>query len=306
MHVGIMLEGQDGLNWARWKRLAQAAEDLGFHSLNRSDHFSNPSGDYKDALELWSSFTYLAVATKRIRFGALVSPVSFRNPVIAAWTATAINDLSGGRFHLGLGAGWQEREHQNFDFPLLETVPERMQRLEEALQVVNKLFQSEEPFSFSGTYYNLHDAMMKPRPEVKGGPAIVVGGNGPKRTIPLATKYANEWNAVYLPADGFKERVALIEDLLAKEGRDPKTFGRTLMTRVVIGNTEAEAIAKLNGGDAEALRARGVLIGDPDQVAAGMNALKEAGVQRLDAQWLDMDDIAGLELLAAKVFPQIA
>jgi hypothetical protein len=78
------------------------------------------------------------------------------------------------------------------------------------------------------------------------------------------------------------------------------------MTRVVIGATETEAIAKLNGGDVEALRARGVVIGDPDQVAAGLNAFKEAGVQRLDAQWLDMDDIAGLELLAAKVFPQIA
>ncbi|CAN5337509.1 LLM class F420-dependent oxidoreductase [soil metagenome] len=306
MHVAIMLEGQDGLNWARWKRLAQAAEDLGFYALNRSDHFSNASGEYKDALEIWTSFSYLATATKRIRFGALVSPVSFRNPVIAAWTATAINDLSGGRFHLGLGAGWQDREHTNFDFPLLETVPERMQRLEEALQVVNLLIQSDEPFDFSGTYYNLHDAVMHPRPEVKGGPTIVVGGNGPKRTIPMAVKHANEWNAVYLDPEGFKGRVELIEELLAQEGRDSSTFGRSLMTRVVIGETEVEAIAKLNGADVEALRARGVVIGDPDQVAAGLNAYKEAGVQRLDAQWLDMDDIAGLELIAAKVFPQIS
>lgn len=304
MHVSIMLEGQDGLNWARWKRLAQAAEELGFYGLNRSDHFSNPTGDYKDALELWASFSYLAAATKRIHFGALVSPVSFRHPVIAAWSATAINDLSGGRFHLGLGAGWQEREHTNFDFPLLDTAAERMQRLEEALQVVRQLIHSEEPFSFSGTYYQIQDALMRPRP---GYPTrIVVGGNGPKRTIPMTAKYADEWNAVFLSPEAFRERNAALDQLLDEAGRDRAAFGRSLMTRVVIGNTEAEAVAKLNGADPEALRGRGALVGDPSQIAAGMNAFKEAGVQRFDAQWIDMDDIAGLELIAAKVLPQLA
>ena len=92
-----MIEGQAGLNWARWKRLAEAAEELGYSGLNRSDHFTGPQGDLKDSLEVWASFTYLATNTKRIKFGALVSPVSWRHPVIAAWSATAIDDLSGGR-----------------------------------------------------------------------------------------------------------------------------------------------------------------------------------------------------------------
>ncbi len=118
--VALMIEGQDGLDWPRWKRLAEAADTLGFAGLYRSDHFTNPEGPYKNALEMWISFSYLAVETKRIEFGPMVSPVSFRNPVVSAWSAAAVDDLSGGRFHMGLGAGWQEREHRNFGFDLLE------------------------------------------------------------------------------------------------------------------------------------------------------------------------------------------
>src|SRR6478609_4402061 len=105
--LAIMLEGQDGLNWERWKRIASAAEELGFAGLYRSDHFTNQSGPHKDAIELWTSLTWLAANTTRIEFGPMVSPVSFRTPVVTAWTAGAIDDLSGGRLQLGLGAGWQ-------------------------------------------------------------------------------------------------------------------------------------------------------------------------------------------------------
>ncbi|HKG27446.1 MAG TPA: LLM class flavin-dependent oxidoreductase, partial [Thermomicrobiales bacterium] len=95
--VAIMIEGQDGLNWERWQRLAAAAQDLGFAGLYRSDHFTNADGPHRDALELWTSLTWLAGHTRRIEFGPMVSPVSFRNPVITAWTAAAVDDLSGGR-----------------------------------------------------------------------------------------------------------------------------------------------------------------------------------------------------------------
>src|SRR5690606_33230016 len=109
-----MVEGQDGLDWPRWKALADAAESLGFAGLYRSDHFTNATGPHKDALEAWISFAYLAAETNRIEFGPTVSPVSFRNPVVSAWSAAAVDDLSGGRFHMGLGAGWQEREHASY------------------------------------------------------------------------------------------------------------------------------------------------------------------------------------------------
>jgi F420-dependent oxidoreductase-like protein len=292
-----MIEGQDGLTWARWQRLARAAEELGYAGLYRSDHFTNPTGPLKDSLDLWASFTWLATHTSRIEFGPMVSPVSFRHPVIAAWSAVAIDDLSGGRFQFGLGAGWQEREHSNYGFPLLDLAG-RFQRFEEALEVVTRLLKSEEPFAYEGAHYQLNEALLLPRPTArKQGPPVVIGGNGPLRTLPLAATYADEWNGVYITAEGFAERSARLDALCAERGRDPRTLRRTVMTRIVLAPTEAQAIATFNG-DHEAARARGVLIGDPAQVKAGLDGLAAAGCQRVMAQWMDQDDIAGLELLA--------
>jgi F420-dependent oxidoreductase-like protein len=304
LDVALMIEGQDGLNWARWKRLAAAAEDFGYAGLYRSDHFTNPEGPHLDALELWTSLTYLASNTKRIAFGPMVSPVSFRNPVVTAWTASAVDDLSGGRLQLGLGAGWQEREHRSYGFDLLDVKP-RFKRFEEGLQVVSQLLKSDAPTAFDGEFYHLEDALLLPRPQRKGGPPIVIGGNGPKLTLPLAARYADEWNAVYASPDRYRELSSQLDALVEAEGRSPGDVRRTLMTRVVIGKTEAEAAAKA-GGDVQAMLEWGAVVGDPSQVAEALNKLSEAGVQRVMAQWLDMDDIDGAELLAAKVFPQLA
>ncbi len=114
MDIAIMLEGQNGLNWTNFKRIARAVEDLGFAGLYRSDHFTNADPPDKDSLELWISLTWLAGNTSRIEFGPLVTPVSFRDPVFTARMAKDVDDLSGERLHLGVGAGWQEREHEMF------------------------------------------------------------------------------------------------------------------------------------------------------------------------------------------------
>ena len=109
LEVAIMVEGQEGVGWDSWQRLALAVEDLGYAGLFRSDHFPNKqNGMYRDGLELWSSLTWLADNTSRIEFGPLVSPVSFRHPVITAWQASSVDNLAGGRLRLGLGAGWNE------------------------------------------------------------------------------------------------------------------------------------------------------------------------------------------------------
>src|SRR5574341_1760325 len=117
MQIGLMIEGQDGLNWSRWQRILQAAEDLGFQCVFRSDHFTNASPPDKDALELWVSLTYAAGHTQRIEFGSLVCPVTFRHPAMTVRMAAAVDDLSGGRLVLGLGVGGQEREHTKFGAP---------------------------------------------------------------------------------------------------------------------------------------------------------------------------------------------
>jgi len=303
LDVTLMIEGQDGLNWPRWQGLAKAAEDLGFAGLYRSDHFTNPTGPNLDALELWASQVWLAGHTRRIEFGPLVSPVSFRHPVITAWTACAVDDLSGGRFRLGLGAGWQEREHQQFGFDLLDT-ERRFARFAEALEVITRLLRDDGPFTFDGEFYHLRDALLLPRPQRPGGPPIVIGGNGRRRTLPLAARYADEWNAVMVPPASFVELSQHLDDLLREHGRRPEDVRRTLMVRVVFGQNDAEVKAKLGDKTAEELRARGAIVGTPAEIPNQIQDLEAAGVQRVMLQWLDgLDDIAGIEALAWAVLP---
>jgi F420-dependent oxidoreductase-like protein len=298
-----MIEGQDGLNWERWQRLARAAEDLGFAGLYRSDHFTNPEGPHRDALELWASLTWLAGHTRRIEFGQLVSPVGFRDPVIAAWTAAAIDDLSVGRFRLGLGAGWQEREHRSYGFDLLD-LDGRFRRLREALEVVTRLLRSDQPSAFEGEFYRLEDALLLPRPKRQGGPPVVIGGNGRRRTLPLVAEFADEWNAVFVTVERFATLSAELDGLLDRRGRPREAVKRTLMTKVVIGRNGAEVVRKLNG-DPQSLRERGVVFGEPAEVIDQLERLGVVGVERVMAQWLDMDDMDGLELLASEVLPKL-
>jgi F420-dependent oxidoreductase-like protein len=302
LDLALMIEGQDGLNWPRWQRLASAAEDLGYAGLYRSDHFTNPNGPHTDALEMWTSFTWLATTTKRIEFGPMVSPVSFRNPVVTAWTAAAIDDLSGGRLQLGLGAGWQEREHNSYGFDLLDT-DQRFVRFEEGVNVVQRLLKSDEPTAFNGTYFHLEDALLLPRSQRPGGPPIVIGGNGPKRTLPLAAKYADEWNAVYLTDEKFAELSGELDRLLDAQGRARNAVRRTLMTRIIFGRDDAEA-ARI-AGDVEAARADGVIVGTANHVVEELGKRAEAGAQRVMSHWLELDDIDRIEAMAASVLPQL-
>lgn len=302
--VALMIEGQDGLDWPRWKRLAEAAETLGLAGLYRSDHFTNPDGPYKSALELLISFAYLAAETSRIEFGPMVSPVSFRNPVVSAWSAAAVDDLSGGRFHMGLGAGWQEREHRNFGFDLLD-LDQRFIRFEEGIRVVKLLLQSDKPVALDGEYFHLEDAILLPRPARAGGPPIVIGGNGAKRTMPLAAKYADEWNAVFVTPDRFRELSAHLDGLLENEGRAASSMRRTLMNRITVGSTDADVKRKTEGVDVEGMKARGGLIGTPNEVAEKLLEFDAAGVQRIMGQMQDMTDLDGVELLATRVLPQL-
>src|SRR5215218_5301910 len=297
-----MIEGQDGLDWPRWQRLARTVEDSGYAGLHRSDHFTNPTGPVLDALELWSSLTWLADNTNRIVFGPLVSPVSFRHPVITAWTASSVDSLAGGRLRLGIGAGWQEREHEAHGFELLETEL-RFARLEEALEVITLLLRNDSPVSFEGEFYRVRGAVLMPRSPRPGGPPIVIGGNGPRRTLPLAARYADEWNATFVPPERFAELNARLDELLQETGRPPERVRRTLMTRVLFGRTDADVGRKLAGRSADDLRARGIIVGTGPEVAEQIGRLDEAGVQRVMLQWLETDDIDGLEAMAQSVLP---
>jgi F420-dependent oxidoreductase-like protein len=302
LEIAIMIEGQNGLTWPRWQKIVRLAEDLGFVGLFRSDHFTNSSPPDLESLELWTSLTWLAANTRRIEFGPLVTPFSFRHPVHTARMAAAVDDLSGGRLVLGLGAGWNEREHYLFGFDLLE--PEaRFDRFSEGMQVVTKLLQSDEPVTFDGQYYQLHGATLLPRPQRPGGPRILVGGNGVKRTLSYVVRYAEEWNCVTLLPQDFARLNHRLDEMLVAAGRDPATVRRSMMTGCVFGKDEVSLQQKLEarGRTAEQLRQQGVIAGRSDEIKEQLKHLEEAGLQRVMLQWLDLDDLEGLQGLAKNI-----
>jgi F420-dependent oxidoreductase-like protein len=297
IEIALMIEGQDGLNWDRWQKIARVAEDAGYVGLYRSDHFTNPQGPYKDSLECWTSLTWLASHTSRLEFGPLVSPVSFRHPSMLVRVAAAVDDLSGGRLHLGLGAGWQDREHTNYGYNL-GSVGIRFARLREAVRITAHLLRSPEPLTFSGKFYELNEAVLLPRPKRPGRPPIVIGGSGKKLTLPLAARYADEWNAAFRPPDQFAELSAHLDTLLDDEGRPRSAVRRTMMTGVRFGRNQAELDAHLAGRAVPEVLQRGLVVGTPNQVREQVATLESAGVQRLMLQWLDLDNLAGIEALA--------
>lgn len=296
--IGLMLEGQIGLNWARWQRILQAAESLGYQCVFRSDHFTNPEPPDYDSLEAWVSLTYAASATKRIEFGTLVSPITFRHPAMLARTAAAIDDLSGGRLVFGLGAGWQDREHHNFGIPFY-TKHIRHDMLRDALEVTTRLLKSDTPSSYAGKHFSLDGAILLPRPQRPGGPPILIGGNGPTRTLPLAAEFAQEWNAVYLDPPTFRERNGLLDDLLARRGRAPGDVKRSLMTQINFAYDDADW-ARIQSERSFDSR---TIAGTASMVIDQIGAYVDAGAERIMLQWLAMDDLDRIEAVARAVLP---
>lgn len=305
IEVAIMIEGQNGLTWPRWQRIARAVEDLGFVGLYRSDHYTNANPPDLESLELWVSLTWLASHTSRLEFGPLVSPVSFRQPTMTARMASAVDDLSRGRLILGLGAGWQEREHEHYGWDLLE-LPERFDRFIEGLDIITHLLQNDAPLDYEGTYYQLKEAVLLPRPQRPGGPPLLIGGNGPKLTLPRVAQYATEWNGVYIGPERFRELSGMLDEMLRERGREPHAVRRSLMTRVEMGDeTTLRQKFRNPSLSLDEIRARGVILGTADEIVAQLGRLSEAGVQRVMLQWLDLDDLDGLERFAQAVLPQV-
>lgn len=312
--ISLMIEGQNGLNWPRWKRLVAEAEQLGFAGLFRSDHFTNGQGPLLDSLESIVSLTYLADHTQRIHFGPLVAPVSFRDPTILARQASALDDLSGGRMILGVGAGWQEREHLMFGHELGD-IPTRMARLEEGLEALTRLLRSDEPVTYHGRFFQLEDALILPRPERAGGPPILIGGTGEKRTLPLVARYADIWNALMVSPDEFRTLSGKLDELLQAESRPPSAIRRTLMTNLTFASDRESLARKLHltdgGGSsledavASIHATRKNIVGTPEMVRERISAYAAAGVEEIMMQWLDLDDIEGLRAFAQTVLPSL-
>jgi len=304
MQIGLMIEGQWGLTWGRWRKLLQTAEDSGYQCVFRSDHFTIGPPD-EDSLETWVSLTYAADHTKRIEFGTLVCPTTFRHPAMTARMAAAVDDLSGGRLVLGLGLGWHEREHQQFGIPFYDKAT-RYEMLEDALEITTRLLHDGgQPVTTSGKHYSLKEAVLLPRPQRPNGPPVLIGGNGPLKTLPLAAKYADEWNGVHSTPTLYKERNALLTELVTKAGRKPGDVKRSVMLDILFGKDDATFKANLEARPEtlENLRERNFVLGTPSEVIDQLGKYQEAGAARVMVMWRDQTDIDGIEAMAKTVLP---
>jgi F420-dependent oxidoreductase-like protein len=319
IEVSISVEGQTGLTWPLWRRWVAMAEARGFSGLYRSDHFTMPDPPDEDSLECIVSLAYLADHTHRVRFGPLVAPLSFRDPVMLARQAVALDDLSGGRMVLGVGTGWIEREHSLFGYELGD-LQARFARLEEGLKVVTRLLKSDDAVSYEGQFYKLREAVLLPRPQREGGPPILIGGSGSERTPELAARFADVWNGIFMGPDTFRERSAALDVLLSNHGRQPHDVKRTLASLCFFGRTEDalerrvqlarewdDDLASLPLEEAlETLRTGwGAIAGSAEVAIEQIRAYEQAGVEELMLEWLDANDVEGAEAFAKDVLSRL-
>jgi F420-dependent oxidoreductase-like protein len=310
LQFAVMIEGQEGLTWERWRRLAQAAEEAGYHALFRSDHLTGLFGDAtRPVIDTWASLTWLATATRRIRFGPLVSPLTFYHPALLAKQAAAISELSGGRLDLGIGAGWHEGEHAMFGIPF-PPLRERMDRLECGARAIRALWR-EGPATIAQPYYPLVEARITPRP-APGALPLIVGGRGERRTLRIAAEFADEWNVTRLTVAEYPQKLGVLEGHCKAVGRALSTIRRSLMIPVIVGRTAGELTARRERAraifprlpeDAAAWKAAGFLHGEPAQLVEELRRWEALGIGRIMLQMLDMEDLAAIELLAREVLP---
>ena len=299
--VGIMIEGQEGLSWDRWRRICSDADTLGFASLRRSDHLISLMNDpARDCIECWASLALAAEWTQKIEFGPMVSPMTFRLPGVLAKQAATVDALSGGRLILGVGAGWNENEHQVFHVPFY-TQKERFDHLESGIKLMRETWEKSSP---------------KP---ARNAVPLLIGGKGAKRTIPLVAREAAEWNHSTLNADMFRSHAGVLDQCCRDIGRDPKSVKRSVMTSYIIGRNTSElrdraarigeiipALRDLTPDQVLENRRQAWFVGTPEEIAEHMREFATLGVDLFMLQHFLLDDGDALRLLAQEVIPAVA
>lgn len=326
MRFALMLESQQGLTYGDHVAIAKRAEANGIETLFRSDHYTSfpgPSG--QPTTDAWTVIAGLARDTDRIGLGVLVSPMTFRHPGSFAKVVTTVDEMSGGRIEVGVGAGWNEQEHRQLGlaFP---PIKERADLMEDTLAILHGLWGEPDGWSYEGHQVSLEGAQFDPKPVYVPGrprtpiggarPRLLVGGQGSPRTYRLAARYSDEFNLSSSGPDMARERFALVDAACEAIGRDPATITHSTMAGVLIGRTDAEIAARMtaavelfgSGEDEQAWldeRLERWITGTPDQAREMVRRFAEAGVERIMLQdmlpWdLDMIDVMG-EVLVGQV-----
>jgi F420-dependent oxidoreductase-like protein len=308
MRLRIFTEPQQGASYATLRNVAVAAEDLGFDGFFRSDHFLKMgSVDGRPGpTDAWATLAGLAIETKRIRLGTLVSSVTFRFPGPLAIAVAQVDEMSGGRVEFGIGAGWFEAEHAAYGVPF-PSLGERFDVLEEQLAIITGLWETPagKTFSYSGPHYQVTDSPALPKPAQPKIP-VIIGGGGKRRTPALAARYAAEFNVAFAPLDHTAQLFAGARAACQAAGRDPGTLDLSAAHTVCCGKDEAEFArrAEAIGRDPAELRASG-LAGTPAEIVDKLGTFAQAGAGTFYLQVLDLHDLDHLELIATAVLSQV-
>ncbi|RNF82779.1 LLM class F420-dependent oxidoreductase [Streptomyces botrytidirepellens] len=306
MDLRIFTEPQQGATYETLLSVAKATEDLGFDAFFRSDHYLH-MGDV-DGLpgptDAWLTLAGLARETKRIRLGTLMTAATFRLPGVLAIQVAQVDQMSGGRVELGLGAGWYEQEHTAYGIPFPK---EKFARLEEQLAIVTGLWKTPvgETFSHDGAHYQLTDSPALPKP-AQGRVPVLVGGQGPTRTPRLAARFADEFNMPFASVEDSERQFGRVRAAAEEAGRkgDDLVYSNALVACVGKDDAEVARRAAAIGREVQELKENG-LAGSPAEVVEKIGRYAEAGASRVYLQILDLDDLDHLELISSQVQAQL-
>lgn len=308
MDLRIFTEPQQGATYDDLLAVARTAEDAGFDGFFRSDHYLAMGRDgLPGPTDAWTSLAGLARETSRLRLGTLVTSATFRAPGVLAVQVAQVDQMSGGRVELGLGAGWFEAEHRAYgiEFP---DVRERFDRFAEQLELITGLWSTPvgERYSFSGEHYTISDSPALPKP-VQPRVPIIIGGSGKRRTPALTARYATEFNANFTSVEQTAVQYERVRAACGQAGRDHGELTWSVALAVVLGATDAEVRRRADaiGRDVAELRANH-LAGTPDEVVDRLGRYAETGCTRVYLQVLDLADLRHLEEIAESVLPQVA
>ncbi|GAA2465772.1 LLM class F420-dependent oxidoreductase [Streptomyces mauvecolor] len=306
MDLRIFTEPQQGAGYDTLLTVAKATEDLGFDAFFRSDHYlrMGSADGLPGPTDAWITLAGLARETKRIRLGTLMTAGTFRLPGVLAIQVAQVDQMSGGRVELGLGAGWFEDEHKAYGIPFPK---EKFARLEEQLAIVTGLWSTEvgHTFDYQGTYYQLSDSPALPKPAQAKVP-VLIGGHGATRTPRLAAQYADEFNIPFASIEDSERQFTRVKAAAEAAGRraDDLVYSNALV--VCVGKDDAEVArrAAAIGREVEELKANG-LAGSPAEVVEKIGKYEATGSSRIYLQLLDLDDLDQLELISSQVLPQL-